>query len=198
MTPPPKLDGAQATREIMRQCPTPIVLLSAHARQGGRETLLALLPLGLGILWTVGLMYFLNLKFNLGNVFGLPLILGADKKRLSKRHGATSVTEYERQGYLAPAMVNFLALLGWSPGGDREIMTLEEMVGLFSLDGIQKKPAVFDTTKLEWMHGQYLSAASADELYDIVEQIQARLAETGEIGEYDQQMPPRKVQEKIA
>src|SRR2546426_8064740 len=71
-------------------------------------------------------------------------------------------------GILPAAMRNFLALLGWSPGGDREIMTLDEMIGLFSLEGIQKKPAIFDMTKLEWMNGQYLSMASADELYPLV------------------------------
>src|SRR5665213_1840424 len=63
----------------------------------------------------------------------VPLILGADKKRLSKRHGATSVLEYQRLGYLPEAMVNFLALLGWSPGGDREILSREELIALFAL-----------------------------------------------------------------
>jgi len=66
----------------------------------------------------------------------VPLILGPDKKRLSKRHGATSVGEYETQGYLAEAMVNFLALLGWSPGGDREVFTRDELVAAFTLEGI--------------------------------------------------------------
>jgi glutamyl-tRNA synthetase len=65
-------------------------------------------------------------------------------------------------------MRNFLALLGWSPGGDREIMTQEEMVQLFSFDGVQKKAAVFDITKLEWMNGQYLSAASPEDLLPVV------------------------------
>src|SRR5207245_5937771 len=66
----------------------------------------------------------------------VPLILGPDKKRLSKRHGATSVTEYERQGFLPEAMVNFLALLGWSPGDDRELFTTENLVRAFALEGI--------------------------------------------------------------
>ncbi len=86
------------------------------------------------------------------------MILGTDGKKLSKRHGATAVGDYQDQGILAPAMRNFLALLGWSPGGDREIVPEEEMIALFTLEGIQKKAAVFDTTKLEWMNGQYLSA----------------------------------------
>ncbi len=94
----------------------------------------------------------------------VPMILGTDGKKLSKRHGATAVGDYQDQGILPPAMRNFLALLGWSPGGDREIVVEDEMVALFSLENIQKKAAVFDTTKLEWMNGQYLSALPADEL----------------------------------
>jgi glutamyl-tRNA synthetase len=94
----------------------------------------------------------------------VPMILGNDGKKLSKRHGATAVGDYQDQGILPAAMRNFLALLGWSPGGDREIVPEEEMVSLFTLEGIQKKAAVFDTTKLEWMNGQYLSALPAAEL----------------------------------
>jgi glutamyl-tRNA synthetase len=94
----------------------------------------------------------------------VPLILGADKKRLSKRHGATSVMEYQRQGYLAPAMVNFLALLGWSPGGDRELMTTAEMIASFTLDGISGGNAVFNTEKLDWMNGQYIAQLPIDAL----------------------------------
>jgi glutamyl-tRNA synthetase len=102
-------------------------------------------------------------------VFGhVPMIHGPDGKKLSKRHGATAVGDYQHLGILPEAMRNFLALLGWSPGGDREIMSKEELRNLFSLDGILKKPAVFDTTKLEWMNGQYLTAKSADELYPLV------------------------------
>ncbi len=94
----------------------------------------------------------------------VPLILGGDKKRLSKRHGATSVTEYHRQGYLPAAMVNFLALLGWSPGGDRELMALDELVASFSLEGISGGSAVFNVEKLDWMNGQYIARLSAGEL----------------------------------
>jgi glutamyl-tRNA synthetase len=86
----------------------------------------------------------------------LPMIHGTDGKKLSKRHGATAVGDYEHMGILAEAMLNFLALLGWSPGGDREIMTLDEMIELFSTDGLLKKAAVFDPKKLEWMNGQHL------------------------------------------
>ena len=98
----------------------------------------------------------------------VPMILGPDGKKLSKRHGATAVGDYQDQGILAPAMRNFLALLGWSPGGDREILAEEEMIALFTLEGIQKKAAVFDATKLEWMNGEYLSARPADELLPAV------------------------------
>lgn len=98
-------------------------------------------------------------------VFGhVPMILGTDGKKLSKRHGATAVGDYQNQGILPAAMRNFLALLGWSPGGDREILPGPELIELFSLEGIQPKPAVFDPVKLEWMNGQYLSMTPASEL----------------------------------
>ena len=106
----------------------------------------------------------------------VPLILGADKKRLSKRHGATSVLEYARAGYLPAAMRNFLALLGWSPGGDREIMTLEELTATFALEGISGGNAVFDTAKLDWMNGQYIATLSREGLRTIVSPV---LAEAG-------------------
>ncbi|HEY8166820.1 MAG TPA: glutamate--tRNA ligase [Gemmatimonadaceae bacterium] len=94
----------------------------------------------------------------------LPMIHGMDGKKLSKRHGATAVGDYQHQGMLPGAMLNFLALLGWSPGGDREIMTVDEMIQLFSTDGLQKKAAIFDPKKLEWMNGQHLSLVSLSEL----------------------------------
>src|SRR5262245_414165 len=94
----------------------------------------------------------------------VPMILGSDGKKLSKRHGATAVGDYQNLGILPLAMRNFLALLGWSPGGDREILPEAEMIKLFSLDGIQKKPAVFDLTKLEWMNGEYLSLVPVEDL----------------------------------
>jgi glutamyl-tRNA synthetase len=86
----------------------------------------------------------------------VPLILGPDKKRLSKRHGATSVGEYETQGYLPEAMVNFLALLGWSPGGDEEVFTREKLVARFTLDGIGGGNAVFNIEKLDWFNQQHI------------------------------------------
>ena len=98
----------------------------------------------------------------------VPLILGQDKKRLSKRHGATSVTEYARAGYLPEAMVNFLALLGWSPGGDRELMTRAELVEAFDLTGISGGNAVFNTEKLDWMNGQYIAQVPAARLVEVL------------------------------
>ena len=89
------------------------------------------------------------------------MIHGMDGKKLSKRHGATAVGDYQHQGLLPGAMLNFLALLGWSPGGDREVMTLDEMIELFGVEGLQKKAAIFDPKKLEWMNGQHLVDDSA-------------------------------------
>ncbi|HEY8508993.1 MAG TPA: glutamate--tRNA ligase [Steroidobacteraceae bacterium] len=101
----------------------------------------------------------------------VPMILGPDGKRLSKRHGATAIGEYRERGILPDAMVNFLALLGWSPGNDDEILSRAEMIERFSLEGINKKSAVFDTAKLEWMNGQYLARMSAEELEPLVREL---------------------------
>jgi glutamyl-tRNA synthetase len=94
----------------------------------------------------------------------LPMIHGLDGKKLSKRHGATAVGDYQHLGILPEAMVNFLALLGWSPGNDIEIMTADEMIRLFSTEGLLRKAAVFDPKKLEWMNGQHLTLIPADRL----------------------------------
>jgi len=98
-------------------------------------------------------------------VFGhLPLILGTDKKRLSKRSGATSVEEFRAEGILPQALYNYLALLGWNPGGDREILSRGEMISLFSVDRLNASPAVFDREKLTWVNSQYLSSLPLAEL----------------------------------
>lgn len=86
----------------------------------------------------------------------IPMILGEDGTRLSKRHGATSVTEYRDRGYLPQALINFLALLGWSPGNDQEIMSIQEMIEKFTLKRVNKTSAQFNNTKLDWMNGQYI------------------------------------------
>ncbi len=99
----------------------------------------------------------------------VPMIHGKDGKKLSKRHGATAVGDYQQLGILPAAMQNFLALLGWSPGGDRELFfDLRELTDAFSIEGIQKKSAIFDTTKLEWMNGQHLSHMPGVELLPII------------------------------
>lgn len=91
----------------------------------------------------------------------LPVILSPDGDKLSKRHGAVSVREYREQGYLPEALVNYLALLGWSPGDDREILSVGEIASLFDLARVNKRGAVFDTAKLQWMNGKYLETADA-------------------------------------
>jgi len=94
----------------------------------------------------------------------LPMILGPDKKRLSKRHGATGVQEYRNIGYLPETMINYLALLGWNPGTEQEIFSPDDLIKQFSIDRIQKKSAVFDEKKLQWMSGQHIYQKSAHEL----------------------------------
>ncbi len=95
----------------------------------------------------------------------LPLILGSDRKRLSKRTGATSAEEYRDMGIVPQALFNFLTLLGWSPGGDREIFSKSEAAAIFDLSDVNKAPAIFDEEKLLWMNGQYLMRMSPEEIY---------------------------------
>jgi glutamyl-tRNA synthetase len=99
----------------------------------------------------------------------LPLILGPDKQRLSKRHGATSVGAYREQGVLPQALVNFLALLGWTPPGQKEIVTIEEMIRDFDLGAVSKSNAVFDLEKLAWMNSEYIRHLSPEQLLPLVE-----------------------------
>ncbi|KKU16007.1 MAG: Glutamate-tRNA ligase [Candidatus Giovannonibacteria bacterium GW2011_GWB1_45_9b] len=86
----------------------------------------------------------------------LPLILGSDRSKLSKRHGAEALSEYKKLGYLPEAMFNFLALLGWHPEDDREIFTKEELIEQFSLERVQKGGAIFDKRKLDWISREYI------------------------------------------
>ena len=99
----------------------------------------------------------------------LPLILGEDKKRLSKRHGAVSVLEYRDRGYLPEAMFTFLAMLGWSPGDDREMLSRQELAEAFDLSGVGRSGAIFDLKKLDWLNGQLLARMSVAEFADLVE-----------------------------
>jgi len=93
----------------------------------------------------------------------LPMILGPDRAKLSKRHGATTITEYQKQGYLPDAMVNFLALLGWSLDDRTELLSQEELIKHFSLERVGKTAAIFNKDKLEWMNGVYLRKLSLGE-----------------------------------
>lgn len=112
---------------------------------------------------------------SLYEALGLPLplfahvsmILAPDHQKLSKRHGATALNEYRDQGFVAPALVNYLALLGWSPGDDRELFTLDELTRVFSLERVSKSPAVFDRGKLRWFNAHYLRALPRDERADL-------------------------------
>lgn len=93
----------------------------------------------------------------------LPMILGPDKSKLSKRHGVTSVNVYKEQGYLSSSMINFLALLGWSLDDRTELLNREELIEYFSLERVSKTAAIFNKAKLEWMNGVYLRKLSSDE-----------------------------------
>lgn len=98
----------------------------------------------------------------------ISLILGEDHKKMSKRHGATSVTEYRNMGYLPEAVVNYLALLGWTPKGEQEIFTEEELIKQFSMKRVSSNDAVFDINKLNWINFQYMKKMDADQLYDLI------------------------------
>ncbi|HOX53323.1 MAG TPA: glutamate--tRNA ligase, partial [Fibrobacteria bacterium] len=114
----------------------------------------------------------------------LPVILAPGGGKLSKRKGAASVGDYREKGYLPHALFNFLALLGWSPGDEREKMTIQELVDSFSLERIMPKSAAFDETKLEWLNGQYLIETPVDDLLDEVRRL---LEQRGFAAELDAQ-----------
>jgi glutamyl-tRNA synthetase len=106
----------------------------------------------------------------------VPLILGPDKSRLSKRHGATDVNMYKREGFLPEAFRNFLALLGWSPGGDEEYLRTSELLKKFSLEGVSRTNSVFDRAKLEWFNTQYLQKLPIE---DLLPEVEAQLKQDG-------------------
>jgi glutamyl-tRNA synthetase len=101
----------------------------------------------------------------------LPVILSPDGGKLSKRKGAASVMDYKRAGFLPEALFNFLALLGWAPGGDREKMSVDELIAAFSLEQVSPKASVFDEKKLEWMNGQYMAERPAESMAEDVASI---------------------------
>ena len=106
----------------------------------------------------------------------VPLILGADKSRLSKRHGATDVNMYRTEGFLPEGFRNFLALLGWAPGGDEEFIRTKDMIAKFSLEGVSRTNAVFDRPKLEWFNTQYLQRLPIE---DLLPEVQNELKRSG-------------------
>lgn len=103
----------------------------------------------------------------------LPLIMGKDEdgnvSKLSKRHGSTSFEDLVKEGYLPQAIINYIALLGWCPKDNQEIFSMNELIGVFSVDGISKSPAIFDYDKLEWMNGEYIKNMTLDEFAAVVE-----------------------------
>jgi glutamyl-tRNA synthetase len=126
----------------------------------------------------------------------VPNVNGTDNKKLSKRHGAVTVKEFRDDGYIPPALMNFLALLGWAPDGETTIMSPEELVARFELGRVQPSPAAFDYQKLDWMNGVYLRALPPDEYADV---LAAYLAEQGY--DWDAELVAKAaplVQEKIA
>jgi len=110
----------------------------------------------------------------------IPLIMGPDGGRLSKRHGATSIMEYKKEGYLSDALMNFLALIGWSPGDDREILSKQELIKEFTLKKVNKTSAVFGIDKLNWLNGQYIKERDSN---DLLEKLLPLLKEKNIIGE---------------
>jgi glutamyl-tRNA synthetase len=111
----------------------------------------------------------------------LPLILGSDKSRLSKRHGATSVLAYQDMGIVPEAFRNFLALLGWTPGNaGTEIFSSEELIALFSLDGVSRSNAVFDNDKLAWFNTEWIRRYSPEQLLPLIEEEWARAGFTSD------------------
>lgn len=105
--------------------------------------------------------------FKLPHFAHISLILGKDRSKMSKRHGATSVVQYKELGYLPEAVVNFLALLGWSPGGEEEVLNLAQIIENFSLDRVAKNPAVFDIDKLRWLNGVYIRQSPVDKIAEM-------------------------------
>ena len=125
----------------------------------------------------------------------LPLILGPDRSKLSKRHGALSISWYREQGYLAGAILNFIALLGWNPGGEEEFFSKDTLISEFSLERVQKAGAVFDIHKLDWLNGNYIRSLDIEELTEkcipfLGELVQPKeekyqIKETGEIIDFE-------------
>jgi len=104
------------------------------------------------------------LGFDIPEFAHLPLILGPDRSKMSKRHGSVSIEEYKKEGYLPEAIINFMVLLGWNPGTEKEIFSLEQLIKEFSLERVHKGGAVFNLERLNWINGQYIRQMNLDDL----------------------------------
>jgi len=113
------------------------------------------------------MMIYRALGFKMTSFAHISLILGEDRTKMSKRHGATAISQYRKMGYLPEALVNFLALLGWAPEGEREMFTLHELVEEFSLERVSRSAAVFNFRKLNWMNGEYIRESSPERIRDM-------------------------------
>ncbi len=113
------------------------------------------------------ILLYMALEMPLPKFAHAAMLLGPDKKKLSKRHGSTSVEEYKEEGYLPQALINFMSLLGWHPGGEKEIYELEEIIDIFSLDDCQKSGAIFDVKKLDYINGHYIRKMDIKELTEL-------------------------------
>jgi glutamyl-tRNA synthetase len=114
------------------------------------------------------LLLYNALGYNPPQFAHLPMILGTDRSKLSKRHGSVSINEYREQGYLPSAMFNFLALLGWSLDDKTEVISREEMIKYFSPERISLTAAIFNIEKLKWMNGLYIRKLNIEEFYESV------------------------------
>jgi len=106
------------------------------------------------------------LGFTLPDFAHLPLIMGVDGGRLSKRTGATAISDYRKMGYLSEALLNYLLLLSWAPGDNRELISVKEAITLFEIKNVNKTSATFDLKKLDWINNQYLKNADPEKLAD--------------------------------
>jgi nondiscriminating glutamyl-tRNA synthetase len=123
------------------------------------------------------ILLFDALKFPRPYFAHISLIFAPDRTKLSKRHGATSIGDFRRMGFLPEAMFNFLALLGWSPKDNREFFTKEELIELFTLESVNKAPAIFDINKLKWMNHKYIGELSPEEIYLLAKNIGVKFNE---------------------
>lgn len=113
-------------------------------------------------------MIYEALDFDIPKFGHMSMVLGSDKQKLSKRHGASSVNDFKEKGFMHEALINFIALLGWSSPDDREVVPFDEMIKLFSIDRVNASPAVFDDVKLKWMNSVYLRNLSHDKLWELL------------------------------